>query len=157
MKIVGLGENEDVRSFTQDKFVLQAQDMSTSQLQSIVVPDKSFFNPNKANPKFVTQNAFVTLPSTLFNELNITSTLPGAVRVSSSLFEDDHLFQPQQNISRHFSNYSLGSLIVSASLDIAFPVQNLKHPVQISLKLGPDAIQNGSNITCVFWDTAANS
>lgn len=151
---MSFGENKSVISFIQDKLVLQAQYFSTSQPQSIFVPDKSLFNPNKANPKLATQNAFVTLPSALFNELNITSTL---FRVSSSIFVDDNLFQPQQNISQRFSNYSLGSLIVSASLDIAFPVQNLKNPVQISLKLGPDAIQNGSNITCVFWDTAANS
>ena len=153
--VLGLGENESIRSFTQSKFVLQAQNLNATQPQSFVVPDKSRFETNKASAKLVAQYATIQLPSTLFDELN-TSEIPGTVRAASSIFLDDLLFQPQQNISRRFSNYSLGSLVVSASLNIPYPVQNLKHPVQILLKIGPDAIQNGSNITCVFWDTIAN-
>lgn len=145
---------EGIKTFTQNKFVLQAQDLPASQSEFVVL-NKSFSTPNMTNSKLITQEASIILPSTLFGELN---TMSGTVRASSSIFLNDLLFQPQQNISRQFSNYSLGSLIVSASLNLAFPVKNLKNPVTILLTIGSDTIQNqnGSNITCVFWDTAAN-
>ena len=88
-------------------------------------------------------NAFIFLPETILNGVNITmrTNNSGNVRISYTIFLSDSLFQvdPDSNLGTNLrlSNLSVSNMIISATITNAGKVENLDNPVIISFRKPP--------------------
>lgn len=127
--------------------------------------------------------ASIMLPDDLFSEISndVNSSIRAPKRrISNSVYLTDSLFARRKE-----SNLTVGSIIISASISGGITIENLMTPIMLSFIKSPvscqillqldisktltvlvlftqqsnlplQAVENGSNPLCTFWDVAAD-
>ena len=134
LESTSLPKDSAMASFERSNFELQAVEQPSEDYHGIsfAFSDTSSMSPQPQGSHELStgEGATVTsihLPNSLLEEIAFSGA---TVRFTSLTFTDDTLFQPRP-FSDAFLNYSLGGVVISASVVDSNPVQNLAEPIKI--------------------------